>query len=210
MITINQPIIKGIYAITPDQINSEILLKQVKDCCEGGVNVLQYRSKILSWKQRLEQAKEVKKITDDYKIPLIINDDVDICGHLDAFGIHLGKFDENIKNARRVLGHDKYIGLSCYNDIERVEMAIYNEVNYIAMGACFATKTKPKAPTVTLDTLKLVLNKYDIPMVAIGGINLDNISFLKENGIYCFALINSIFSSPDIVKTIKQLRLKIK
>jgi len=61
MITINQPIIRGIYAITPDQINSEILLKQVKDCCEGGINVLQYRSKILSWKQRLEQAKEVKK-----------------------------------------------------------------------------------------------------------------------------------------------------
>ena len=69
--------IKGIYAITPDQINSELLLKQVKACCEGGVNVLQYRSKTLSWKKRFEQAKEIKQITDDYKIPLIINDDIE-------------------------------------------------------------------------------------------------------------------------------------
>lgn len=99
-----QPVIKGIYAITPDQINSELLLKQVKACCEGGVNVLQYRSKTLSWKKRFEQAKEIKQITDDHKIPLIINDDIDICEHLDAFGVHLGKDDESIQNARSTLG----------------------------------------------------------------------------------------------------------
>ena len=68
-----QPTIKGIYAITPDQKNTEILLKQVRDCCEGGINILQYRSKSLPWKTRLEQAKEIKKVTDEYQIPLIIN-----------------------------------------------------------------------------------------------------------------------------------------
>lgn len=188
-----QPVIKGIYAITPDQINSELLLKQVKDCCEGGVNVLQYRSKTLSWKKRFEQAKEIKQITDDHKIPLIINDDIDICEHLDAFGVHLGKDDESIQNARSTLGPNKCIGLSCYNDLQRVEMAIKNDVDYVALGACFATKTKPNAPIVSMQILKMAVKKYDVPMLAIGGITMDNINLLKDNGMYCFALINSIF-----------------
>ena len=124
---ITQPTIKGIYAITPDQKNTEFLLKQVRDCCEGGVNILQYRSKSLPWKTRLEQAKEIKKVTDEYQIPLIINDDIDICVQLDTFGIHLGKDDESIKNARSALGADKCIGMSCYNQASRVEMAIKNK-----------------------------------------------------------------------------------
>ena len=205
-----QPVIKGIYAITPDQINSELLLKQVKDCCEGGVNVLQYRSKTLSWKKRFEQAKEIKQITDDHKIPLIINDDIDICEHLDAFGVHLGKDDESIQNARSTLGPDKCIGLSCYNDLQRVEMAIKNDVDYVALGACFATKTKPNAPIVSMQILKMAVKKYDVPMLAIGGITMGNINLLKDNGMYCFALINSIFSSVDITSTVKQFKFKIR
>tara|TARA_B100001173_G_C15899823_1_gene509344 strand:+ start:242 stop:877 length:636 start_codon:yes stop_codon:yes gene_type:complete len=206
---INLPIIKGIYAITPDQKNSEILLRQVKDCCEGGINILQYRSKSLPWKKRLDQAREIKKVTDEYKIPLIINDDIDICLHLDTFGIHLGKDDESIKNARLALGADKCIGMSCYNQLDRVEMAIKNKADYIALGACFETKTKPTAPIVSLEMIKKVRQKYDIPTVAIGGITIDNINNLKETGIQCFALINSIFSSTDIISTIKQFKSKI-
>ena len=166
-----QPNIKGIYAITPDQGNTEILLKQVSDCCEGGINILQYRSKLLPWKIRLEQAKEIKKVTDEYQIPLIINDDIDICLQLDTFGIHLGKDDESIKNARSALGVNKCIGMSCYNRVERVEMAIKNKADYIALGACFETKTKPTAPIVSLEMISKVIQKYDIPTVAIGGIN---------------------------------------
>ena len=206
---ITQPTIKGIYAITPDQKNTEFLLKQVRDCCDGGVNILQYRSKSLPWKIRLEQAKEIKKVTDEYQIPLIINDDIDICIQLDTFGIHLGKDDESIKNARSALGADKCIGMSCYNQADRVEMAIKNKADYIALGACFETKTKPTAPIVSLEMIRMIRQKYDIPMVAIGGINIDNIGALTETGIECFALIKSIFTSPDIISTIKQFNLKI-
>jgi len=206
---ITQPNIKGIYAITPDQKNSEILIKQVKDCCEGGINILQYRSKVLPWKKRLEQAKEIKRVTDEYQIPLIINDDIDICLQLDTFGIHLGKDDESIKNARLALGADKCIGMSCYNQVCRVEMAIKNKADYIALGACFETKTKPNAPIVSLEMIRKVRQKYDIPTVAIGGITMGNIRTLKETGIQCFALINSIFSSTDIISTIKQFKSEI-
>ena len=150
---ITQPTIKGIYAVTPDQKNTEILLKQVRDCCEGGINILQYRSKSLPWKTRLEQANEIKKVTDEYQIPLIINDDIDICLQLDTFGIHLGKDDESIKKARSALGANKCIGMSCYNQVDRVEMAIRNKADYIALGACFETKTKPTAPIVSLETV---------------------------------------------------------
>lgn len=206
---IPHPAIKGIYAITPDQSNSKILFKQVEACCVGGIDVLQYRSKTLSRKKRFEQAREIKSITDEYKIPLIINDDIDICIQLDAFGIHLGKDDESIKDARVALGANKYIGLSCYNEIDRVEMAIKNKADYVALGACFKTKTKPKAPIVSIKMIKMVTQKYSVPIVAIGGVTLDNISILKKNGIQCFALINSIFSSKDIALTIKKLKLKI-
>jgi len=204
-----QPTIKGIYAITPDQKNTEILLKQVRDCCEGGINILQYRSKLLPWKTRLEQAKEIKRVTDEYQIPFIINDDIEICLQLDTFGIHLGKDDESIKNARSALGANKCIGMSCYNQLDRVEMAIRNKADYIALGACFETKTKPTAPIVSLDMIRRVRQEYDIPTVAIGGINIDNIGSLKETGIQCFALINSIFSSTDIISTINQFKSKI-
>ena len=206
---ITQPTIKGIYAITPDQKNTKILLKQVRDCCEGGINILQYRSKSLPWKKRNEQASEIKKVTDEYEIPFIINDDIDICLKLDTFGIHLGKDDESIKNARSALGADKCIGMSCYNQVDRVEMAIRNKADYIALGACFETKTKPTAPIVSLETIRMVIQKYDIPTVAIGGITIDNLGSLKETGIQCFALINSIFSSTDIISTIKQFKSEI-
>ena len=148
-------------------------------------------------------------MTDEYQIPLIINDDIDICVQLDTFGIHLGKDDESIKNARSALGADKCIGMSCYNQANRVEMAIKNKADYIALGACFETKTKPNAPIVSLEMIRMIRQKYDIPMVAIGGITIDNIGALKETGIQCFALINSIFTSTDIISTIKQFKLKI-
>ena len=108
------------------------------------------------------------------------------------------------------LGANKCIGMSCYNQADRVEMAIKNKADYIALGACFETKTKPTAPIVSLEMIRMVRQKYDIPMVAIGGINIDNIGALKETGIQCFALINSIFTSTDIISTIKQFKLKIK
>jgi thiamine-phosphate pyrophosphorylase len=164
---------------------------------------------LLPWKIRLEQAKEIKKVTDEYQIPLIINDDIDICLQLDTFGIHLGKDDESIKNARSALGANKCIGMSCYNRVDRVEMAIRNKADYIALGACFETKTKPTAPIVSLEMIRRVRQKYDIPTVAIGGITIDNIGSLKETGIQCFALINSIFSSTNIISTIKQFKSKI-
>jgi thiamine-phosphate pyrophosphorylase len=200
----NLHIIKGLYAVTPEEKDLFALSSQVESCIKGGARLIQYRSKILSKTEQQIQARKIKKICDYYKVPLIINDDIELCRILDADGVHLGENDDSLVKARLVLGPSKIIGVSCYNSIDRVKIAVYKRATYIALGACFPTTTKPYAPKASLDLIALVVKNFKIPVVAIGGINLENIELLINEGVNCIAVINSLFKVNDIEGTARQ------
>ncbi len=196
--------IEGLYAVTPEENNLSLLKDQVESAIKGGAKFVQYRSKILSKKHRKEQAGEIKKVCDCYQIPLIINDDIELCSILDADGVHLGENDDTLEKARLILGPSKIIGVSCYNSIDRVTKAQENGANYIALGSCFPTLTKPDAPLVAIDFIGLVLKNFQVPLVAIGGISLENIELLTNKGVRCCAIVSSLFESQNIEGTARQ------
>jgi thiamine-phosphate pyrophosphorylase len=200
----NLHIIKGLYAITPDERDLFALISKVESCIKGGARLIQYRSKTLSNTEKNQQAKEIKIVCNFYKVPLIINDDIELCRILDADGVHLGENDDSLEKARFVLGPSKIIGVSCYNSLNRVKKAVDKGATYIALGACFPTLTKPSAPTVPLELIALVLKKFKIPVVAIGGINLENVDLLIDEGVNCVAMINSLFKVKDIEGTARK------
>jgi len=206
----NLNIIKGLYAVTHEEKDSCVLSSQVESCIKGGARLIQYRSKTLSKIEQNKQAKKIKTICNYHKVPLIINDDIELCRILDADGVHLGENDDSLEKARLLLGPSKIIGVSCYNSIDRVKKAVDKGATYIALGACFPTITKPNAPIATLDLIALVLKEFKIPLVAIGGINLENIELLINEGVSCFALINSLFKTKDIEGTASQFSSLIK
>lgn len=210
MMMVDAPIIKGIYAITPEETNVEILITQVEACLKGGVSLIQYRSKLLTTKDKYRQAERLKQLCDQYNKLLIINDDIKLCRHLDAFGVHLGKDDDNIEKARKLLGPNKIVGISCYNDWHRIKMAVTAQADYIALGACFSTSTKPYAPKVSLEMIASVIKKYEIPIVVIGGITLDNVPLLLEQGVKSIALINGLFKQQNIEMTARQFNQLLK
>ena len=197
-------IIKGLYAITPDQNDNDQLISQVEQAINGGVKVIQYRAKTINFTQKKIQARAIKDLCDKRNIKLIINDNIELSMHLDAFGVHLGKYDDNVDKARKLLGPDKCIGVSCYNSLSRVKEAYEKQVDYIALGAFFPTNTKPNAPRATLDILRQARSMGNIPMVAIGGITLENIETLENEQINCIALVSSLFNSDNIELTAKQ------
>ena len=206
----NLHIIKGLYAVTPEEKDLFVLSSQVESCIKGGARLIQYRSKTLSKIEQNKQARKIKMVCDYYKVPLIINDDIELCRILDADGVHLGENDDSLEKARLILGPSKIIGVSCYNSIDRVKKAVDKSATYIALGACFPTITKPNAPTASLDLIALVLKKFKIPVVAIGGINLENIELLINEGINCVAVINSLFKTKDIEGMARQFSSLIK
>jgi len=203
-------VIKGLYAVTPEEKDLSLLSLKVESCIKGGAKIIQYRSKKLTKKEQYKQAEGIKTICDQYKTPLIINDDIELCRILDADGVHLGEYDDSLEKARQELGPSKIVGVSCYNSIERVEGAVNKDANYIALGACFPTKSKSNAPKVPLSLIALVLKEFKIPLVAIGGINLKNIELLTCRGVNCVAVIDSLFNSKDIEGTAKQFSCLLK
>lgn len=196
--------ISGLYAITPEEPDTEKLLAQVSRALQGGVGVLQYRNKEGSAAMRLEQAGALVKLTREYGVPLIINDDAELAKQVDADGVHLGGDDGSIAAARQLLGVDKIIGVSCYNRMELAREAGKMGADYVAFGAFFASAVKPGAPVATLDLLREARGKIALPIVAIGGITVDNGAALTEAGADALAVISALFGAKDITHAARQ------
>ena len=192
--------IQGLYAVTPDTADTAQLCQMVEAALQGGVNVLQYRNKLADKPLQLLQARALLNLCQRYQTPLIINDDVALAKAINADGVHLGASDGEIKAARALLGDDKIIGASCYNQLALAEEAVKNGASYVAFGACFASSTKPNAPVAdhALFSQAAYLN---VPRVAIGGITLANAHLLKQAGADAIAVINALFSAENITKT---------
>ncbi len=196
----------GLYAITdPELLPGEHLISSVKAALEGGCKVVQYRDKLSSPSDKLEYARQLRLLCEHYNAQLIINDNVALCLASDAHGVHLGRSDGDIQQARDILGHERLIGVTCHDDLAYARQCIALGVDYCAFGRMFPSLTKPGAPPCSLKILNEACS-LPIPIVAIGGINLDNLAELLQTPIHAAAVIHALFSSRDIRSTATQFQ----
>ena len=199
--------ISGLYIITDKKlIDRKNFLNTVESALKGGASLVQLREKDTDKLEILSLGKEMLSITKKYYVPLIINDYPEIAYEIGADGVHLGENDPDIKTARKILGDNKIIGVSCYNQIERGVRAVGEGADYIVFGTPYYTPTKPEREPTSLDTLLEARNKFtDIPMFAIGGIDESNAETIINTGVDGIAVITGIFGSDDPEKSARSL-----
>ena len=198
-------IIRGLYAITLDSVDLNTLIQKTQLAIEGGAFMVQYRSKILNRDVKMQQCAAILRLCREYDVPCIVNDDVEICRVLKADGVHLGEKDDNIAEVRHILGEDAIIGSSCYDQLNRAKQAQKEGASYVAFGAVFPTPTKPNAPRATLELLRKAKSEIQIPIVAIGGITMNNAHDVIETGIDAIAVITNLYESNSIKETAETL-----
>jgi len=199
----------GLYAITPDsgtfRLTNAELLQRVEQALQGGARVLQYRDKFLSPEQQFQQASALKALCDSYNVHFIINDDVELTRAVRADGVHLGRDDAPLAEARHILGETAIIGVSCYNQLDRAHAAQQRGADYVAFGRFFPSRSKPDASPADIDLLLRARSEVTIPIVCIGGINADNAKLLVDAGADMVAVINSVFTAADVTYAARQL-----
>ena len=164
-----------LYGVTDSKyLKGRKMSELVEEAILGGVTMIQLREKEMTHEAFKQEALDVQSVCQKHLVPLIINDDVELCKEIDADGVHIGQDDLNLKEARKILGEDKIIGVSAHN-YEEAKIALENGADYLGVGAIFATQTKDDAQNISMDTLNEICQKVDIPVVAIGGINQVNI-----------------------------------
>lgn len=198
-----------LYAVTDRQwLKDKSLAQAVEEAILGGAAFVQLREKNADYEEFKKIALEVKKITDKYSIPFVINDNVELCKDIDADGVHVGAEDMSVAKARKLLGNDKIIGGTA-RTLERAIQAYSEGADYLGIGAVFDTSTKSGTTHMTRE-LALAINKaVPIPTVAIGGINEGNISALKGYGISGVAVVSALFAADDIKKAAQRLRKSV-
>jgi thiamine-phosphate pyrophosphorylase len=203
--------IKGLYAITPDEPDTALLLYKSRLALSGGARVLQYRNKVAGASPtreqaalRLVQARALRELTKEFSVTLIVNDDAVLAQQVGADGVHLGGEDGSIATSREALGSDKLIGVSCYNRAAMAFEAVRQGADYVAFGSFFPSTVKPDAVAASTELLRLVRREIAVPLVAIGGITVHNGPQLLEAGADALAVISALFSAADIQDAARQ------
>jgi len=202
--------LKGIYAISPDIDITDAkarrrLLESTERMLEAGLAMMQFRSKFPESKQRTQLAKDCRRLCRQYHGLFIINDDVSLARLCQADGVHVGQSDMPVQELRAQLGDDAIIGVSCHGDIVLAETAVQNGADYIAFGRFFPSVSKPDAPPADIRILQQARIRFDVAIVAIGGIREENAEFVIQAGADMLALIDGLYSSKDIGATMKKL-----
>ena len=197
----------GIYALTRETEHTAELLSQVEAALAGGVAAVQYRDKSTDVARRHEQASELAALCRQFGAPLIVNDDLRLADLCDADGVHLGREDGSVREARIILGKDKLIGTSCYQSLDLARAAQDAGADYIAFGSFFPSPTKPDAGRATVDLLQAAAKEIRLPLVAIGGITLANAPTLLDAGADSLAVLSALFDAPDIRTAAHDLNL---
>ena len=199
-----------LYAVTDRAwVGTKSLYEQVKEALENGVTCVQLREKELDESDFLKEAKQISTLCKEYKVPFIVNDNVNIAIACKADGIHIGQEDMELTNVRKLVGEDMIIGVSAHT-VEEAIKAQEDGADYIGIGAVFATSTKTDVDVLSFETLRSICEAVDIPTVAIGGIKKDNICKLKGSGIDGVAVVSAIFAAKDIATATKELLFEVK
>ena len=195
-----------LYAVTDRHwLNGRRLVDVVRESLEGGVTFVQLREKTLDDEAFLAEARELKELCREYKVPFVINDNVDIAIAMDADGVHVGQSDMEAGDVRAKLGPNKIIGVSAQT-VEQAILAQKRGADYIGVGAVFPTGSKDDAEDVSYDTLKAICEAVSIPVIAIGGIGEANVSKLAGSGIVGVAVISAIYAADDICDAARRLK----
>ncbi len=194
-----------LYAVTDRMwTGRQSLYEQVEDALRGGVTCIQLREKKLADKDFLEEAVQIKKLCKFYGVPFFINDNVGVAIQCIADGIHIGQEDMTVQKVRSLVGENMIIGVSVHTVAEALE-AQKNGADYLGVGAMFATSTKQDANVLSKQMLSDICSAVDIPVVAIGGLNKENIAELAGSGVDGVALVSAIFAAERIEETCREL-----
>lgn len=196
--------LKGLYAITDPKLMGDDLVIKAEQAILGGIQILQYRNKTASKEQQEQEALVLSKLCNKHNVVFIINDNAELAKKVNADGVHLGQKDGSLQQARKLLGDNKIIGVTCHNQIELAQAAQKQGADYVAFGRFFTSLTKPSSPQADIALLNKVKNSISIPVVAIGGITLETAPILLKEGIDMLAVIHGIFGQNDIFKITQQ------
>jgi thiamine-phosphate pyrophosphorylase len=195
-----------LYAVTDRSwLGEQTLYEQVEEALKGGATFVQLREKELDEDTFLVEAIEIQELCKRYKVPFVINDNVEIARKMNADGVHVGQSDMEAGNVRAILGEDKILGVSAQT-VEQAILAEQRGADYLGVGAVFHTGSKADADDVSYETLKAICEAVSIPVVAIGGIGKHNVLELSGSGICGVAVISAIFAAEDITSATAELK----
>jgi thiamine-phosphate pyrophosphorylase len=189
--------LRGLYAVTPDVADTADLAARVVAAIAGGASAIQYRNKTADAQMRRAQAAALARVRAVHGALLIVNDDAELAAAVDADGVHIGEEDASIAAARELVGPDRLVGVSCYNDLARARDAVTAGADYVAFGSFFSSSVKPHARKATVDLLAQA-RSLGVPVVAIGGIDANNAVTLERAGADAVAVISAVFGVEAI------------
>ncbi len=195
----------SIYLVTEDGcLQGRALIDCVREALEGGVTLVQYRAKTASSAEMYAEALQLKALCDSFKVPLIINDRLDIAMAVGAAGVHLGQDDLPCAAARKLLGEDYIIGVSAHNPAE-AKTALQSGADYLGCGAVFGTATKADVKKLGTEGLTAICREKGLPVVGIGGVTADNYREVRAAGADGAAIVSGILAQPDISATVRAI-----
>lgn len=195
----------SIYLVTDDGcLQGRALIDCVREALEGGVTLVQYRAKTASSAEMYAEALQLKALCDSFKVPLIINDRLDIAMAVGAAGVHLGQDDLPCAAARKILGEDYLIGVSAHNPAE-AKTALQSGADYLGCGAVFGTATKADVKKLGTEGLTAICREKGLPVVGIGGVTADNYREVRAAGADGAAIVSGILAQPDIRTTVEAI-----
>jgi thiamine-phosphate pyrophosphorylase len=188
---------RGLYALTPDGDDASALLDAVAAAITGGAVMVQFRQKGLAPAIARSRAERLLAVCRGRGVPLVVNDDLELAAAIGADGVHLGREDPAVAEARRRLGPDAIVGASCYDSLALARAAAAAGASYLAFGSVFASSTKPQATRVSLDTIRAAAREFALPICAIGGITAGNAAPVIAAGAGLLAVLSAVFAEPD-------------
>lgn len=195
----------SIYLVTDEGcLQGRALLDCVREALDGGVTLVQYRAKTASSAEMYAEALQLKALCDSFKVPLIINDRLDIAMAVGAAGVHLGQDDFPCAAARKILGEDYIIGVSAHNPAE-AKAALQSGADYLGCGAVFGTATKADVKKLGTEGLTAICREKGLPVVGIGGVTADNYREVRAAGADGAAIVSGILAQPDIRTTVRAI-----
>lgn len=199
-----------LYAVTDRAwLRGRTLCAQAEEALRGGATCLQIREKELDEAGFLREALELKSLCARFRVPLIVNDNVELAIRSGADGVHIGQHDAAASEVRRLIGPDLLLGVSAQT-VEQAVKAEADGADYLGVGAVFSTGTKLDADAVSFETLKAICAAVSIPVVAIGGISRKNLAQLAGSGIDGVAVVSAIFAAEDIEQATRELRRAVR
>mgnify|MGYP002725450243 CR=1 FL=1 len=198
--------LSGLYLLTDHHLTDKVgVVIAVAEAIQGGARIIQYRNKHANREQKQWEIIDLITLCRPLGIPLIVNDDATLAAETGADGVHLGSTDGSVEEARKIVGDEAIIGLSCYNSLDRARIAAEQGASYIAFGRFFPSRTKPGAVLATPELLTRAKGELQLPIVAIGGVDGSNGKPLIDAGADMVAVVHSVLGAPNIEQAARDI-----